>query len=218
MRLRKTSAVIAAGVAAALSLAACDGRVDSGASGAAASAPPSTPGSEGAPSGSAAPGATPGPDATEGSGRGDTQASASASSPAPRPPSGDTCRTADLSFSSSGGMAEGEVLINLRNSGSTACSMRGFPGLDLKGEAGTVSAGRSNGRSAPTVRLAPGEGTNFSLHFPPDTGGGSGAVFTSALVTPPNETRSHRMSLSVGVPADPGSAARITVDPVGSGK
>jgi hypothetical protein len=115
-------------------------------------------------------------------------------------------------------MAEGEFLINLRNEGSASCSMHGFPGLDLKGKDGTVSAARNSGRSAPTVTLAPGEATNFSLYFPPNSSGGSGVTFTSALVTPPNETHSHKLSLSVNVAAGAGSASRITVTPVGSGK
>ncbi|MEU0298295.1 DUF4232 domain-containing protein [Streptomyces sp. NPDC006175] len=212
MRLRKMSAVIAAAVAAALSLTACDGEDDSDA-GAAASAPAET---------SAGPVSPSGAGATEGSPGGDGQASASASAPGSGAPSassaGDMCRTADLSFSSSGGMAEGEVLINLENTGSASCSMHGFPGLDLKGEDGTVSAVRTSGRSVPTVTLAPGERTNFSLHFPPNTTGGSGVTFTSAIVTPPDETHSHSMPLSVNIPVDSGSTPRITVNPVGSGK
>ncbi|MET9595262.1 DUF4232 domain-containing protein [Streptomyces sp. NPDC006516] len=210
MRLHRTSAAIAVAAATALSLTACDGEgaADSAPAGASASAIPDT--------GASRDGGTESPSAaesTEATGGGDTQASASG---APRVGDG-TCRTSDLSFSSSGGMAEGEVLINLKNTGSAACSMRGFPGLDLEGKDGTVSAERSD-RSAPTVTLAPGEGTNFSLHFPPGTGDGSGVTFTSALVTPPNETHAHRMSLAVGVPVDAGTAHRITVDPVGSGK
>ncbi|MFH9616366.1 DUF4232 domain-containing protein [Streptomyces pratensis] len=219
MRLQKTSAAVA--LVAALSLTACDdGSSGSGPAASASAAAPSgttgavSPGVTGGPSASDSPGGTGATGATGGSGAGYTQASA----PAPAALSGGTCRTANLSFSSSGGMAEGEVLINLENTGSASCSMRGFPGLDLTSEDGTVSAGRSSGRSVPTVTLAPGEGTNFSLHFPPDVSGGSGVTFTSALVTPPDETRSHRMPLSVGIPADSGSASRITVDPVGSGK
>ncbi|MFC9941734.1 DUF4232 domain-containing protein [Streptomyces pratensis] len=219
MRLQKTSAAVA--LVAALSLTACDdGSSGSGPAASASAAAPSgttgavSPGNTGGPSASDSPGGTGATGASGGSGAGDTQASA----PAPAALSGGTCRTANLSFSSSGGMAEGEVLINLENTGSASCSMRGFPGLDLTSEDGTVSAGRSSGRSVPTVTLAPGEGTNFSLHFPPDVSGGSGVTFTSALVTPPDETRSHRMPLSVGIPADSGSASRITVDPVGSGK
>ncbi|MFJ8750285.1 DUF4232 domain-containing protein [Streptomyces sp. NPDC102441] len=205
MRLQKTSFVIAASVAAALSLTACDGDSD----GAAASAAPEKSSGSMSPSGTGD---------TDGSGGGDSQASDSAAAPAPEASSGDVCRTANLSFSSSGGMAEGEVLINLKNTGSTSCSMHGYPGLDLKGKDGTVSAERNSGRPVPTVTLAPGEETNFSLYFPPNTGGGSGVTFTSVVVTPPNETHSHNMSLSVSIPADSGSASRITVTPVGSGK
>ncbi|MFF5897885.1 DUF4232 domain-containing protein [Streptomyces argenteolus] len=210
MRLRRTSAVIAAAAAAALSLTACegDGTSDSAPAGASASATPDTPPSPDGGAGS--PGAA---KTTEAAGGGDTQASASGT---PRVADG-ACRTSDLSFSSSGGMAEGEVLINLRNTGSASCSMRGFPGLDLVGKDGNVSAERSD-RSAPPVTLAPGERTNFSLHFPPGPGDGSGATFTSALVTPPNETHAHRMPLAVAVPVEAGTTHRVTVDPVGSGK
>ncbi|MGP3750546.1 MULTISPECIES: DUF4232 domain-containing protein [unclassified Streptomyces] len=223
MRLQKTSVAVA--VVAALSLTGCEDGGGSRDAGAAASASTSAEPSagSGSPTGDGAT-AGGGADSTDGSGDGDGQASASATasvspsgSPA-APSSGGACRTADLSFSSSGGMAEGEFLINLRNEGPASCSMHGFPGLDLKGKDGTVSAARNSGRSAPTVTLAPGEATNFSLYFPPNSSGGSGVTFTSALVTPPNETHSHSMPLSVNVPAGSGSASRITVTPVGSGK
>ncbi|MEU0137378.1 DUF4232 domain-containing protein [Streptomyces sp. NPDC006296] len=236
MRLQKTHAVIAAAVAA-VSLTACGGDADTGAaappasasasSSASASASAAAPGPTMTPSGTAGDGdgggdggphASTGPGSAPGSGDGGGggQAPDPATSAPAGAPYGDKCRTADLAFSSSGGMAEGEMLINLRNTGSASCSMHGFPGVDLTGEDGTVSAGRGSGRRIPTVTLAPGESSNFSLRFRPDGGGGSGAAFTSALVTPPDETRSHRVSLAVGIPAGSGSGA--TVDPVGSGK
>jgi hypothetical protein len=130
---------------------------------------------------------------------------------------GAACSTANLSFSSSGGMAEGEVLINMKNAGSTTCSLHGFPGVDLKGQVGTVSAARST-MTAPTVTLSPGQTTNFTLHYPPNNSGGSGVTFTSVVVTPPNETHSHTMSLGINIPANSNSAPTITVDPVGAGK
>ncbi|GAA1913784.1 DUF4232 domain-containing protein [Streptantibioticus ferralitis] len=130
---------------------------------------------------------------------------------------GATCRTANLSFSSSGGMAEGEVLINLKNVGSKTCSMHGFPGVDLKGKDGTVSAVRGK-MTAPKVTLSPGQTTNFTLHYPPNNSGGSGVTFTSVVVTPPNETHSHTLSFGINVPAESNSAPTITVDPVGAGK
>ncbi|MEU6172053.1 DUF4232 domain-containing protein [Streptantibioticus parmotrematis] len=127
------------------------------------------------------------------------------------------CRTSNLSFSSSGGMAEGEVLVNLKNVGSTTCSLHGFPGVDLKGHDGTDSVTRST-MKAPTVTLAPGRTTDFTLHYPPNNTGGSGVTFTTAVVTPPNETHSHTMPLGINVPVTDGSGPGITVDPVGAGK
>lgn len=218
MRVQKTPVLLVAAVAAAFSLTACNGDDDS--VGAAASTEPSAsssaqPSQETSASddpGSASP--SPGSEAgnTSGSEAGDTQPSASAAGSG----SGGACRTADLAFSSSHGMGEGEVLINLKNTGSGSCSMHGFAGVDLKGKDGTVSARRSD-RAVPTVTLSPGEQTNFFLRFPPNLSGGSGATFTSAVVTPPNETHSHRVALSVNVAASTNSP-RITVDPVGTGK
>ncbi|MEV2246621.1 DUF4232 domain-containing protein [Streptomyces sp. NPDC049970] len=218
---RRTSAAVAVAAAAALSLTACGGAETDDSAPAGASAEASTEaGTSASPSASDStegPGTQAGgaPTAEGSGGGGDTPASASATgSPMG---AGGPCRTSQLAFSSSGGMAEGEVLINLRNTGASSCSMHGFPGLDLKGKDGTVSAERGD-RPVPVVTLAPGEGTNFPLHFPPNDSGGSGVTFTSAVVTPPNETHSHRMSLSVNIPAGSGSAPRITVEPVGSGK
>ncbi|PWI45119.1 hypothetical protein CK485_06630 [Streptomyces sp. ICBB 8177] len=129
---------------------------------------------------------------------------------------GAACKTANLSFSSSGGMAQGEVLINLKNVGPTTCSMHGFPGVDLKGRDGTESATRST-MKVPTVTLSPGQTTDFTLHYPPNNTGGSGVTFTTAVVTPPNETQSHTMPLGINIPVTAGGP-NITVDPVGAGK
>lgn len=54
------------------------------------------------------------------------------------------CQTSNLTFTHSFGMAEGEILINLTNSSSSTCTMHGFPGVDLKGQDGAVSAARSH--------------------------------------------------------------------------
>jgi hypothetical protein len=95
--------------------------------------------------------------------------------------------------------------------------MHGFPGVDLQGRDGTVSAARST-MSVPTVTLSSGQSTHFTLYFPPNNSGGSGVTFTSAVVTPPNETHSHTMSLGINIPAGSNSGPAITVDPVGAGK
>ncbi|MFL4902065.1 DUF4232 domain-containing protein [Streptomyces sp. MMS24-I2-30] len=127
------------------------------------------------------------------------------------------CQTSQLGFSTSGGMAEGTLIVNLKNTGSAACTLHGFPGADLKGKDGTVSADRSK-LSAPQVSVQPGEETRFTLHYPPNDSGGTGATFTSLVVTPPDETHSFTLPVSINVPVTDGSGSGITVDPVGTGK
>ncbi|WP_328318390.1 DUF4232 domain-containing protein [Streptomyces sp. NBC_00388] len=126
------------------------------------------------------------------------------------------CRTANLAFTTSGAMAEGELIVNLKNTGSGTCTLHGFPGVDLKGRDGTVSAARSK-VAAHDVSVAPGQETRFTLHYPPNHTGGSGVTFTSLVVTPPNETHSHAIAQSINIPASQ-SAPVISVDPVGAGK
>ncbi|MFH8734199.1 MULTISPECIES: DUF4232 domain-containing protein [unclassified Streptomyces] len=127
------------------------------------------------------------------------------------------CQTSHLAFSSSGGMAEGTLVVNLKNTGSATCTLKGFPGADLKGKDGTVSAERSK-LAPPSVSVKPGEETRFTLHYPSNDSGGSGVTFTSLVVTPPNETHSHTLPVTINVPATDGSGPAITVDPVGTGK
>jgi hypothetical protein len=219
-RTARRSLPVAALVAAGLALAAC-GSNSTTASGTSSATPPSG-GSAGAGGGTSATTSTPGGStAAGGSGTsgdgagnaGNTGGTGAGGGPA----AGSGCRTANLAFSASGGMGEGEVLINLKNVGATSCSMHGFPGVDLKGRDGTVSAARST-MAAPSVTLAPGRTTEFTLHYPPNNTGGSGETFTTAEVTPPNETHSHTMTLGINVPADSDSAPAISVDPVGAGK
>ncbi|WP_433449101.1 DUF4232 domain-containing protein [Streptomyces sp. CA-142005] len=127
------------------------------------------------------------------------------------------CTTSQLAFSTSGGMAEGTLIVNLKNTGSATCSLKGFPGADLKSKDGTVSAQRSK-LAAPLVSVKPGEETRFTLHYPPNNSGGSGETFTGLVVTPPNETHSRTLPVSINVPVSDGSGPAVTVDPVGTGK
>jgi hypothetical protein len=201
---QKVSLLTLAAVAAGLSLTACDlnGASASSRSSATTAAPGSSDGSDaGAAAGSGTSANQPAGAAGSGSGVADAG----------------ICHTVNLAFSHSWGMAEGEVLINMRNTGSDSCAMHGFPGVDLKGRDGSVSAARSS-MPAPNVVLRPGQKTNFVLHFPPNNSGGSGVTFTKLVVTPPNETHSHTMSVGINIPADSNSSPTITVDPVGAGK
>jgi len=130
-----------------------------------------------------------------------------------------TCKTANLAFSSSHGMGEGTLLVSLKNTGGDACSLKGFPGVDLRSQYASkpLSAKRSS-LSAPVVTLKAGETTRFTLHYPPNNTGGSGVNITSMVVTPPNETHSKNMSVNLNFPVEEGADQKVTVDPVGTGK
>ncbi|MBP8539841.1 DUF4232 domain-containing protein [Streptomyces sp. MK37H] len=127
------------------------------------------------------------------------------------------CKTSQLGFSSSHGMGEGTLIVNLKNTGSAPCTLQGFPGVDLKSKNGSISAERSD-LAAPKTKVRPGEETRFTLYYPPNNSGGSGETFTTLVVTPPNETHAHSLPVSINVPVTDGSGSAIKVDPVGTGK
>ena len=129
-----------------------------------------------------------------------------------------TCKTSNLAFSASHGMAEGDMLVSLKNKGD-ACTLKGFPGVDLKSEQASrpLSAKRSD-KAAPVVNLQSGETTRFTLHTPPNNSGGTGAKIDRMVVTPPNETHSKNLSVSIDFPVEEGADQKVFVDPVGTGK
>lgn len=212
MRVQKFS-LLAVAVAACLSLTACQSGGDSSAGSDDSSSSAQSSGSQS--SGSQDSG---GGSATTGKGTGTAGSDASTGAPPSGPGTGTgSCQTSQLAFSSSGGMAEGTLIVNLKNTGSATCTLKGFPGADLKGKDGTVSAERSK-LAPPSVSVKAGEETRFTLHYPSNDSGGSGVTFTSLVVTPPNETHSHTLPVSINVPVSDGSGPAITVDPVGTGK
>ncbi|MFI6118887.1 DUF4232 domain-containing protein [Streptomyces sp. NPDC051064] len=127
-----------------------------------------------------------------------------------------TCKTADLDFGTAHGMGEGDLLVSLKNTGD-ACTLKGFPGVDLRSQdaSGPLSAKRSE-LNAPVVNLGNGETTRFTLHYPAAEGTG---VYVSAIeVTPPDETHSKALSVSLRLQIADGADQQVTVDPVGTGK
>ncbi|MFJ5034079.1 DUF4232 domain-containing protein [Streptomyces sp. NPDC088560] len=216
MRVQKLSLLAVAAVAG-LSLTACSGS-GSGSSGRSDS---STPGRGAASQGSGAQdsgtqstggsGAASGKGTSTGTGQAGTNGGAAVGGGA------GVCKTSQLAFSTSGGMAEGELIVNLKNTGSATCALKGFPGADLKSKDGRISARRSSVAPVP-VRVKPGEETRFTLHYPPNNSGGTGETFTTLVVTPPGETHSHSLPVGVNVPVTDGAGGAITVDPVGTGK
>ncbi|WP_353941300.1 DUF4232 domain-containing protein [Streptomyces sp. HUAS MG91] len=155
---------------------------------------------------------------------GSTSATGSGSSDDDAPGSGGgqintgPCRTANLSFSTAHGMGEGDFMVAMKNT-SDACYLKGFPGVDLKAGngGGSISAGRT-GVAPVSVVLKNGEETRFHLHYTPNNTGGSGVTITSLVVTPPNETHSRTLPVSLNLPASDKPSGGVTVDPVGTGK
>ncbi|MGY0018641.1 DUF4232 domain-containing protein [Streptomyces sp. YJ-C3] len=201
MRARKLT-LAALALTAGLSLTACQGSGDS-AAGTNDSASASSSSSDGANATSTGDDAT-GSQADEGSGGGQINTG--------------PCKTANLDFDSAHGMGEGTLMVSFKNTGD-ACSLKGFPGVDLKAAngGGSISAGRS-GLAAPVVVLKNGEETRFTLHYPRNDSGGSGVNFTSMVVTPPNETHSKTLPVAVNLPVSDKADSSVTVDPVGTGK
>lgn len=128
---------------------------------------------------------------------------------------GAKCRSTQLAASAHPAFVAGEVVVVLRNTGSAACTMYGFPGVDLTGKDGRVSAERST-LAPSTVRVAPGASASFSLHYTPNTSGGSGAVFSALSITPPDDTRQLSVPLTLSLPAGEDGGDPVTVDPVRS--
>ncbi|MER6568373.1 DUF4232 domain-containing protein [Streptomyces sp. NPDC001093] len=214
MRVHKLSLLAVVAVAG-LSLTACQGSGKSS-SGSGDSSAPSSQSSASQGSGSQASDGSAASTGTSGKGTATGRSGASGGGTAAGGASG-ACPTSHLAFSTSGGMAEGTLVVNLKNTGSATCTLKGFPGADLKSKDGTVSAERST--VAPVaVSVKPGEETRFTLHYPPNTSGGSGETFTGLVVTPPNETHSRTLPVSINVPVSDGSGPAVTVDPVGTGK
>jgi uncharacterized protein DUF4232 len=173
-------------------------------------------------SGTSSPVATAGQGGSTGSGS--TSGGSGSSDSGSGSASGSMCKTANLTFSANHGISgEGQEIVNLTNSGSSTCTMHGFPGVDLSaGSDNHISAARSHS-DVPTVTLAPGEKTEFVLNYPFNNSGGTGFTFTTLTVTPPNETHSKTLSASINIPVDnpdePNSASGgITVNAVGAGK
>jgi Domain of unknown function (DUF4232) len=82
-------------------------------------------------------------------------------------------------------------VVDMTNKGSSACTMRGFPGVDLVGTAnGQQNFSWSLERSSASyaqVTLQPGGSAHFNLvYLPAAAGGGSDITVAKIVLTPPN--------------------------------
>ena len=166
MRFHTSTAVTACGLAAGLAVAGC------------------TPGSSSSPSSAAQTGNAV---STHGSSPSSSPQAQAAGSPS-------TCQPANLSFAlgtRSGGAGQQTMAVDLTNKGSSACTMDGFPGVDLVGAANgkqnyTWSLTRSSSRYS-KVTVQPGETAHFDLKYLPGVSGdGTNMTVVKMVVTPPN--------------------------------
>lgn len=134
--------------------------------------------------------------------------------------SGGQCLTSDLSITATGvtGQSESRVDVTFTNNGGSACSLYGYPGVDLKTNDGTMSVPRKSGATKTQVTLTPGQHTVAVVEYPANNSGGTGVGITSMVVTPPNETHPVTVSWPGGsLPVTDGSSSQpMDVSPVGS--
>ena len=134
------------------------------------------------------------------------------------------CAAADLSAKTfgTGGSGAGtlEIGVRLRNTSSTACFMKGFPGLGLRNASELRMRGFAafdTARTAKRVALSSGAFAHFLVRYSdvPSTGDPTPCPSASyLLVTPPNR----RVPLEVRTHIAPCSKGRMLVTPVTKGK
>ena len=104
------------------------------------------------------------------------------------------CQAADLSYglgAVTGTSGQRTQVVDLTNKGSAACTLQGFPGVDLDGAANgqqnfTWPLARQSVTYA-AVTLRPGETGHFSLIYLPGNSASSDMAVTKLIITPPND-------------------------------
>ncbi|MER6631603.1 DUF4232 domain-containing protein [Streptomyces sp. NPDC000987] len=131
------------------------------------------------------------------------------------------CRTDELEVTAKdatiGGDTDGTVAVGFTNGGGRDCAISGYAGVDLKTDAGSLSAERT-GEQAPSVVLKDGQSVSFAVTYPVNHSGGSGVRITGLVVTPPDETKSVSLGWPGGasLPVTDGSGTPVKVGPIGS--
>ncbi|MDN3260475.1 DUF4232 domain-containing protein [Streptomyces sp. CSDS2] len=131
------------------------------------------------------------------------------------------CRTDELEVKAMDntidGDPDGTVAVEFTNGGGRDCVMSGYAGVDLKTNAGSLSAKRT-GEPASRVVLKDGESVAFGITYPVNDSGGSGVRITGLVVTPPDETKSVslRWPGAATLPVTDGSGTPVKVGPIGS--
>jgi len=113
------------------------------------------------------------------------------------PAGSERCHTAGLSFSVAPGSgaqsvgSAGPVIIAVANRTSHACTLKGYPGVDLVGGSQRWSLTRQTSATPHLVTLRPGGRTSFTITYMPFTAGSGQKMDVKTIaVTPPDETTS----------------------------
>ncbi|MGW3977844.1 DUF4232 domain-containing protein [Streptomyces mirabilis] len=131
------------------------------------------------------------------------------------------CRTDELEITAKDntidGDPDGTVVVTLTNHSGRDCTISGYAGVDLKTNAGSLSAKRT-GQQAGSAILKNGKSTYFPVNYPFNKSGGSGVRITGLVVTPPDETKSVTLNWpgAATLPVTDGSGSPVKVGPVGS--
>ncbi|MEU1435882.1 DUF4232 domain-containing protein [Streptomyces sp. NPDC005786] len=115
------------------------------------------------------------------------------------------------------GDPDGNIAVGLTNTSGADCVISGFAGVDLKTNAGDISATRKGEPGDPYV-LKNGKEIDFYVRYPLNESGGSGVRITGLVVTPPNETKSVTLDWpgKDSLPVTDGSGSSVLVGPIGS--
>lgn len=131
------------------------------------------------------------------------------------------CRTDELEITAKDNTIDGDlngtVVVELKNRGGRDCVISGYAGVDLKTNAGSLSAKRTGQETTSSI-LKNGKSTYFPVEYPFNNSGGSGIRVTALVVTPPNETKSVTLPWpgAATLPVTDGSGTPVQVGPVGS--
>ncbi|MFF2079892.1 DUF4232 domain-containing protein [Kitasatospora sp. NPDC058162] len=134
---------------------------------------------------------------------------------------GGKCRTDDLTITAADRTIDGDatrtVVVELKNHSGHDCSLSGYAGVDLKTNAGSLSAQRS-GEPVVAGVIKNGKSTFFGISYPANTTGGTGVRITGLVVTPPDETKSVSLPWpgAGSLPVTDGSGTPVKIGPMGS--
>ncbi|MFD7919073.1 DUF4232 domain-containing protein [Streptomyces sp. NPDC059740] len=131
------------------------------------------------------------------------------------------CKTADLAIDAVDAAPDastGRINITMVNRGATTCSTTGFAGVDIK-DVDHTSNPIERGHAQPRVTiLKPGDAAVFDLAYDTDNSGNSLTRPTDILVTPPNETHTVDLKWPAGAGDIKGAYTDVQVYPTHSTK